>query len=68
MVYFDQILHTYFLIFILKLFIHMYSNGGDALPSIIMAGRGILVKMLIALNGMLYSLYMYFDQIFLAYP
>ena len=29
-------------------------NGDDALHSIIKAGRGILVKMLITLNGMLY--------------
>ena len=40
-------------------------NGDDALSSIILAGRGILVKMLITLNGMLY---MYFDQIFHTYP
>ena len=33
--------------------------GDDALSSIILAGRGILVKMLITLNGMLY---MYFDK------
>ena len=36
-------------------------NGDDAL-SIILAGRGILVKMLITLNGMLY---MYFDKKFI---
>ena len=36
-------------------------NGDDALSSIILAGRGILVKMLITLNGMLY---MYFDKNF----
>ena len=35
-------------------------NGDDALSSIILAGRGILVKKLITLNGMLY---MYFDKI-----
>ena len=34
-------------------------NGDDALSSIILVGRGILVKMLITLNGMLY---MYFDK------
>ena len=34
-------------------------NGDDALSSIILAGHGILVKMLITLNGMLY---MYFDK------
>ena len=34
-------------------------NGDDALSSIILAGRGILVKMLITLNGMLY---MNFDK------
>ena len=34
-------------------------NGDDALSSIILAGRGILVKMLITLNDMLY---MYFDK------
>ena len=34
-------------------------NGDDALSSIILARRGILVKMLITLNGMLY---MYFDK------
>ena len=34
-------------------------NGDDALSSIILAGQGILVKMLITLNGMLY---MYFDK------
>ena len=33
--------------------------GDDALSSIIWAGRGILVKMLITLNGMLY---IYFDK------
>ena len=37
-------------------------NSDDALSSIILAGRGILVKMLITLNGMLY---MYFDKIFI---
>ena len=40
-------------------------NDDDALPSIILAGRGILVKMLITFNGMLY---LYFDQIFHNYP
>ena len=40
-------------------------NGDDALSSIILAGRGILVKMLITLNGMLY---MYFDKKFHTYP
>ena len=34
-------------------------NGDNALSSIISAGRGILVKTLITLNGMLY---MYFDK------
>ena len=34
-------------------------NGDGALSSIILAGQGILVKMLITLNGMLY---MYFDK------
>ena len=34
-------------------------NDDDALSSIILAGRGILVKMLITLNGMLC---MYFDK------
>ena len=34
-------------------------NGDDALSSTILVGRGILVKMLITLNGMLY---MYFDN------
>ena len=29
-------------------------NGDDALSSLILAGRGILVKMLITLNDMLY--------------
>ena len=37
-------------------------NGDDALSSIILAGRGILVKMPITLNGMFY---MYFDINFL---
>ena len=55
MVYFD-LLHTYNLIFILTLFRHMYANGDEALPSIILAGRGIFVEMLITLNGMLYML------------
>ena len=40
-------------------------SGDDALSSIILAGRGILVKMLITLNGMLC---MYFDHVFHAYP
>ena len=40
-------------------------NGDDALSSIILAGQGILVKMLITLNGMLY---MYFDKKFHTYP
>ena len=31
-------------------------NGDEALPSIILAGRGIFVEMLITLNGMLYML------------
>ena len=34
-------------------------NGDDAMSSIILVGRGILVKMLITLNGMLY---MYYDK------
>ena len=37
-------------------------NGDDALSSIILASQGILVKMLITLNGMLY---MYFDKKFI---
>ena len=37
-------------------------NGDDALSSIILAGQGILVKMLITLNDMLY---MYFDKNFI---
>ena len=37
-------------------------SGDDALSSIILAGRGILVKMLITLKGMLY---MYFDKKFI---
>ena len=40
-------------------------NGDDALSSIILTGRGFLVKMRITLNGMLY---MYFDEIFHTYP
>ena len=40
-------------------------NGDDALSSIILAGRGILVKMLITLNGMLYMLYMYLIKNFI---
>ena len=40
-------------------------NGDDALSSIILSGRGILVKMLITLNGMLK---MYFHQFFHTYP
>ena len=36
-------------------------TGDDTLPSIILAGRGILVNMLITLNSMLY---MYFNQVF----
>ena len=40
-------------------------NGDDALTSIILPGRGILVKMLITLNGMLY---MYFDKKVHTYP
>ena len=44
MVYFDQMLHTYYL-FILTLFGHGMQNGGDALSNIILAGRGILFKM-----------------------
>ena len=37
-------------------------NGDDALSSIILAGRGILVKMLITLNGISN---MYFDNNFI---
>ena len=37
-------------------------NGDDALSSIILAGQGILVKMLITLNDMLY---MYSDKNFI---
>ena len=37
-------------------------NGDDALSSIILAGGGILLKMLITLNGMLY---MYLDKKFI---
>ena len=37
-------------------------NGDDALSSIILAGRGTLVNMLITLNGMLYK---YFDKKFI---
>ena len=37
-------------------------NGDHALSSIILAGRGILVKMLITLNDILY---MYFDKNFI---
>ena len=40
-------------------------NGDDTLSSIILASRGILVKMLITLNGMLY---MFLDQICHTYP
>ena len=40
-------------------------NGNDALSSIILAGPGILVKMVITLNGMLY---MYFDKKIHTYP
>ena len=40
-------------------------NGDDALSSIILAGRGILVKMLIILNDMSY---MYFDKKNHTYP
>ena len=39
--------------------------GDDTLSSIILAGRGILVKMLITLKGMLY---MYFDKKNHTYP
>ena len=64
MVYLDQILLTYYL-FILTLFRHWYAKGDDTLLSIILVGRGILVKMLITLNGMFC---MYFDHICHAYP
>ena len=37
-------------------------NGGDGLPSIIFAGQGILVKMLIILEP-----HLYFNQIMFAY-
>ena len=40
-------------------------NVEYALSSIILAGQGILVKMLITLNGMLY---MYFDKKFHTNP
>ena len=40
-------------------------NSDDALSSIILAGLGILVKMLITLNGMLY---MYFDKKVYTHP
>ena len=40
-------------------------NGDDALPSNILAGQGILVKMLITLNGLLY---MHFDKKKSYYP
>ena len=59
MVYFDQILHTYYCLEA------GMQNGDDALSSIILAGRGILVKMLITLNGMLYMLYMYLIKNFI---
>ena len=39
-------------------------NGDDALSSIVLAGQGILVKMLITLNGMLY-MYFYKKIIFI---
>ena len=64
MVYFDQILHTYYL-FILTFSDACMQNGDDTLSSIILAGRGILVKMLIVLNGMSY---MYFDKKVHTYP
>ena len=35
-------------------------NGDDTLSSIILAGRGILVKMLITLNGLLYMFFIKF--------
>ena len=64
MVYFDQILHTYYL-FILTFLDACMQNGDDALSSIILAGRGILVKINIVLNGMSY---MYFDKKVHTYP
>ena len=54
MVYFDQMLQTYYL-FILTIFRRCMQNGDDVLSSIILTGQGILVKMLITLNGMLYK-------------
>ena len=47
MVYLDQLLHTY-------LFLHCpatgMQNSDEALPSIILAGQGLLLKMLITLE------------------
>ena len=40
-------------------------NGDDALSSIILSGRGILVKMLITLNDMLY-MYFYIKSSYLS--
>ena len=54
MVYFDQMLQTYYL-FILTIFRRCMQNGDDALSSINLTGQGILVRMLITLNGMLYK-------------
>ena len=46
--YLDQILHTY--LFLYCPAIGMNINGGEGLLSIILGGRGILVKMPIALE------------------
>ena len=48
MIYLNQTLHTYF--FYLCPVTGM-QNSNEALPSIILAGRGLLVKMLITLPG-----------------
>ena len=45
-------------LFILTLSSHWYHNGDDALPSIILAGRGSLVQC-----SYLFNLVVYFDQI-----
>ena len=44
--YLDQILHTYLFCYGIAIDLQ---NGGEGLSSIILAGRGILVKMLINL-------------------
>ena len=40
-------------------------NGDVAMSGLILAGRGILVEMLVTFNGMFY---MYFDHFFHFYP